>query len=56
MPSNKALRKWVKAYLVCFNTDNVNVSHAFETASSKFGVDIKGETKATLKKMIIEEM
>ena len=55
MPSDKALKKWVKAYVACFNMDKVTANHALETASDKFGVDLK-EKKGFIKKMLTETM
>lgn len=55
MPSDKALRKWVKAYVTCFNINKVTLKHAIETASDKFGVDVS-EKKGTIKTMLTEEM
>jgi hypothetical protein len=51
MPSDKALRKWVRAYVACFNLEKVTTKHALETASDKFGVDLspkKGQLKELL--------
>jgi len=51
LPSDKALRKWVRAYITCFNLDKATAKHAIQTASDKFGVDLsvkKGLIKALL--------
>jgi len=55
MPSDKALRKWTKAYVTCFNTDKMTLKHAIDIASDKFGVNLR-EKKATIKTMLTEEM
>eukprot|EP00542_Grammatophora_oceanica_P021267 CAMPEP_0194037560 /NCGR_PEP_ID=MMETSP0009_2-20130614/9898_1 /TAXON_ID=210454 /ORGANISM="Grammatophora oceanica, Strain CCMP 410" /LENGTH=377 /DNA_ID=CAMNT_0038679771 /DNA_START=59 /DNA_END=1192 /DNA_ORIENTATION=+ len=55
LPSDKALRKWVKAYVACFNLDKATTKHAMETASDKFGVNLS-EKKRVIKKMLTEEM
>lgn len=56
-PTEKWIRKWVRAYLTCFNTDNVTTKHAIATASEKFGVDFNvKEKKKQLKEMISEEI
>lgn len=55
IPSDKKLRKWVKAYLACHNTDKVTINHAIETASDKFGVDMS-EKRKTIKIMMTEEL
>jgi ribosomal protein L12E/L44/L45/RPP1/RPP2 len=55
MPSDKALKNWVKAYVSCFNMDNVTIKHAIETASDKFGVDLT-EKKGFIKKLLTESM
>jgi len=56
-PTEKWVRKWVRAYLSCFNTDNVTTKHAIATASNKFGVDFNvTEKKNQLKEIIAEEI
>ena len=55
IPSDKKLRKWVKAYVNCFNLDKATTKHAIETASDKFGVDLI-EKKATIKELLSEEL
>jgi hypothetical protein len=56
-PTEKWVRKWVRAYLSCFNTDNVTTKHAIVTASDKFGVDFNvKEKKNQLKEIISEEI
>ena len=44
-PSTKKLKKWVKAYVTCFNLDKATAKHAVETASDKFGVDMSDRKK-----------
>ena len=53
--SDKALRNWVKAYISCFNMDKATIKHAIETASDKFGVDLK-DKKLKIKQLLTEEM
>lgn len=55
MPTDKTLRKWVRAYIGCFNLDKATTKHALETASDKFGVDLSSK-KARLKELLTEEM
>lgn len=55
MPNDKALRKWVKAYVTCFNLDKATTKHAIETASDKFGVNLASK-KALIKELLTEEM
>lgn len=55
MPSDKALRKWVQAYVACFNLDKATTKHAMETASEKFGIDLS-EKKSRIKELLAEEM
>ncbi|KAG7352344.1 hypothetical protein IV203_008392 [Nitzschia inconspicua] len=54
-PSDKALRQWAKAYVVCFDMDQATTKHAILTASDKFGVDLAPQ-KAKIKDMLAEEM
>lgn len=55
VPTDKALRKWVRAYIRCFNLDKVTAKTALVTASDKFGVDLI-ERKRRLKELLAEEM
>lgn len=55
LPTDKALRKWVRAYIRCFNLDKVTAKTALATASDKFGVDLI-ERKRRLKELLAEEM
>lgn len=54
IPSDKALRKWVRAYVTCFNMKKATLKHALETVSDKFGVDLTPK-KARIKELLIEE-
>ena len=54
-PSEKQLRQWVVAYVRCFNMEKVNLKHALEVASDKFGVDLS-DKKKVLKRLLTEEM
>jgi hypothetical protein len=54
-PSDKALRQWAKAYVVCFDLDKATTKHAILTASEKFGVDL-APRKAKIKEMLAEVM
>lgn len=55
MPTDGALRKWVRAYVRCFNLKKATIKHALATASDKFGVDV-GPKKAVLKTLLTNEM
>ena len=55
LPSDEALRKWVRAYVRCFNLEKATVKHAIATASDKFGVDVS-KKKALLKELLTSEM
>lgn len=55
IPSEKKLRKWVKAYVNCFNLEKATTNHAIETASDKFGVDLVCK-KEKIKDLLAEEM
>jgi hypothetical protein len=55
LPSDAALRKWVRAYVQCFNLKKATVKHAIATASDKFGVDVS-KKKALLKELLTSEM
>ncbi|KAI2512172.1 hypothetical protein MHU86_2259 [Fragilaria crotonensis] len=53
--SDKALRRWVKAYIACFNMDKATIRHAIQTASDKFGVNLASK-KEVLKQLLTEEL
>ena len=55
LPTDKALKRWVKAYVRCFNLDKATIKHAMETASDKFGVDLKPK-KQRMKELLTEAM
>lgn len=55
IPSAKKLRKWVKAYVTCFDLDKCNAKHAIQTASDKFKVDLTAK-KNTLMEMLKDEI
>jgi hypothetical protein len=55
IPSAKKLRKWVKAYVTCFDLDKCNAKHAITTASEKFKVDLTVK-KNTLMEMLKDEI
>jgi hypothetical protein len=55
LPSDEALRKWVRAYVRCFNLEKATVKHAIATASDKFGVDVS-KKKSLLKELLTSEM
>ena len=54
-PSDKTLRQWVKAYVVCFDMDKATTKHAVQTASDKFGVDMTSK-KNRIKEILTEEL
>jgi hypothetical protein len=55
LPSDDALRKWVRAYVRCFNLKKATIKHAIATASDKFGVDVS-KKKALIKVLLTSEM
>jgi flagellar biosynthesis GTPase FlhF len=55
MPSDKALRKWVHAYVACFNLEKATTKHALETASDRFGVDLSSK-KDLLKELLTDAL
>jgi DEK C terminal domain len=55
LPSDEALRKWVRAYVRCHNMKQSTIKHALEIAGEKFGVDLS-EKKQRLKELLTEEM
>lgn len=55
LPSDEALRKWVRAYVRCFNLKKATIKHAVATASDKFGVDVS-KKKSLLKELLTNEM
>jgi len=55
MPTDKAIKKWVRAYVRCFNLDKATTKHAMETCSDKFGVDLS-DKKAFIKQLLTEAM
>lgn len=55
IPSDDAMRQWVKAYLVTVDLENATTKHAMHAASAKFGVDMKG-MKGRIKELLAEEM
>ncbi len=54
-PSDKALRQWVKAYIVCVDMETATTKDAVLTASAKFGVDMAAQ-KSRIKKILAEEI
>ena len=55
MPNNKVLRQWVKSYVICVDVDKKTTNDAVETASMKFGVEMKSK-KSLIKKYLAEEV
>jgi hypothetical protein len=55
LPSDEALRKWVRAYVRCFNLKKATVKHAITTATDKFGVDVS-KKKGLIKELLTSEM
>ena len=51
VPSQKALKAFVKAYLICFNSDKISEEHALQIATDKFGDDL-GDGKDALAKLL----
>lgn len=54
-PNDKALRQWVKAYIVCVDMETATTKDAVLTASAKFGVDMATQ-KARIKQILAEEI
>jgi len=54
-PTVDELRKWVEAYVICFNLDKATTTHAVQTASDKFGLDLKHK-KSLIKNLLAETM
>ena len=54
-PTNSQLKKWVKAYVNCFNLDKATAKHAVQTASDKFDVDLT-ERKGEIMDLLREAM
>lgn len=55
VPSNAAMRQWVKAYIVCVDMETATTKDAILTASAKFGVDMASK-KARIKQLLAEEI
>ena len=55
MPSEKAMRQWVKAYIVCVDMETATTKDAVLTATAKFGVDMSSK-KARIKQLLAEEI
>jgi len=49
--SEKALKKFVNAYLICFNSDKASEEHALQIAAEKFGKDL-GDKKEILEGLL----
>lgn len=54
-PDETQLRKWVRAYVRCFDTSKATLKHAMGVAEDKFGVALK-DKKDLMKKLMTEEM
>ena len=54
-PSDKAMRQWVKAYIVCVDMETATTKDAVLTATAKFGVDMASK-KARIKQLLAEEI
>jgi len=54
-PNDKAMRQWVKAYIVCVDMETATTKDAVKTASAKFGVDMT-KKKARIKELLAEEI
>ncbi len=55
LPSDKAMRQWVKAYIVCVDMETATTKDAVLTATAKFGVDM-ARKKARIKQLLAEEI
>jgi hypothetical protein len=49
------LKKWVKAYINCFNLNKATAKHAIETVSDKFGTDMS-DKKSEIMDLLREAM
>jgi hypothetical protein len=49
------LKKWVNAYINCFNLDKATAKHAIETVSDKFGTDMS-DKKSEIMDLLREAM
>jgi len=55
MPSDGAMRQWVKSYIVCVDMETATTKDAVLTATAKFGVDMTSK-KARIKQLLAEEI
>uniref|UniRef100_A0A7S4ALD8 DEK-C domain-containing protein n=1 Tax=Pseudo-nitzschia australis TaxID=44445 RepID=A0A7S4ALD8_9STRA len=55
LPSDDAMRQWVKAYVVCIDMETATTKDAVQTATAKFGVDMVIK-KARIKELLAEEI
>ena len=55
LPGDTELRRWVIAFLNCYNMEKATIKVALEVASDRFGVDMSSK-KETIKRMLAEEL
>jgi hypothetical protein len=55
VPSDDAMRQWVKAYIACVDMETATTKDAIVTATAKFGVDMASK-KARIKELLAEEI
>lgn len=55
IPSDKAMRQWVKSYIVCVDMETATTKDAVLTATAKFGVEMASK-KSRIKQLLAEEI
>jgi len=55
VPSDDAMRQWVKAYVACVDMETATTKDAIVTATAKFGVEMANK-KARIKELLAEEI
>jgi hypothetical protein len=55
MPGDEEIRKWIKAYIACFDIKKATTNHAVLIAQDKFGVDFS-DKKELFKELLTEEV
>jgi len=55
VPSDDAMRQWVKAYVACVDMETATTKDAIVTATAKFGVEMASK-KARIKELLAEEI
>jgi len=55
MPGDEEIKKWIKAYVACFDIKKATTNHAVSIAQDKFGVDFS-DKKELFKELLTEEV